>query len=71
MLSRVDTQDIDMLERHRGAYLARRRECGLALYVSVGIEKGDRAGAQGQALENFFFLLRHMSPTFGGEADAA
>lgn len=42
--------------QYRGIYQDRRRECGWALYASVGIEKGDRAGSARQALENFRFF---------------
>lgn len=38
---------------YTGVYQSRRRTCGFGLYESVGIARGDRAGAQRQALENF------------------
>lgn len=44
--------DFDWPQAYEGAYLTRRRECGLALYESVGIARGDREGATRQAREN-------------------
>ncbi|KQP36338.1 nitroreductase [Pseudorhodoferax sp. Leaf274] len=38
---------------YQGVYQQRRRECGLALYDSVGIARGDRAASARQAMENF------------------
>ncbi|MES2787008.1 MAG: nitroreductase [Pseudomonadota bacterium] len=38
---------------YEGVYLERRRECGFALYESVGVARGDRAASTRQALENF------------------
>lgn len=40
-------------EAYPGVYGARRRECGFALYDSVGIARGDREAARRQALENY------------------
>ena len=34
-------------------YLARRRECGIQLYQSVGIGRGDKQGAARQGMENY------------------
>lgn len=45
--------DFDWPLEYRGVYQERRRHCGLALYESVGIERGDREGAARQAQENF------------------
>ncbi len=39
--------------RYSGVYQQRRRECGVQLYQSVGIEKGDHEGTLRQALRNF------------------
>jgi nitroreductase len=36
-----------------GVYAQRRRACGLALYDSVGVARGDRAASARQSLENF------------------
>lgn len=44
--------DFDWPSEYRGVYQERRRECGLALYKSVGVERGDREGAARQAHEN-------------------
>ncbi|MES2631320.1 MAG: nitroreductase [Pseudomonadota bacterium] len=38
---------------YQGVYQERRRECGFALYESVGVTRGDRAASAQQALENF------------------
>ena len=38
---------------YRGVYRERRRECGFALYASVGIAKGDSEGSKQQARENY------------------
>lgn len=45
--------DIPFPTQYVGAALTRRRECGFALYESVGIAKGDRTAADRQANENF------------------
>ncbi|MEV6335608.1 nitroreductase [Nocardia vinacea] len=39
--------------QYAGAYRDRRRACGLQLYDSVGIVKGDQAGTMRQAMRNF------------------
>lgn len=39
--------------KYQGVYQERRRECGFALYESVGVARGDRAASARQALENF------------------
>lgn len=47
---------------YRGIYLDRRRACGLQLYKSVGVQKGDRDAADRQRLENFrFFGAPHVA----------
>jgi len=38
---------------YQGVYLERRRECGFALYESVGVVRGDRVASARQALDNF------------------
>jgi len=38
---------------YQGIYQERRRECGLALYASVGITRSDREASSKQAAENF------------------
>ncbi|MFO1310667.1 MAG: nitroreductase [Burkholderiales bacterium] len=45
--------DLPPPERYEGVYLERRRECGWALYESVGVARGDREGSMRQFLENF------------------
>ncbi len=45
--------DFPWPKAYEGDYLARRRECGFALYASVGIEKNDRERSRQQARENF------------------
>ncbi len=41
---------------YSGPRLERRRECGWALYESVGVTRGDRAGSRRQARENYAFF---------------
>ena len=54
--------DFPFPAEYRGVYLERRRACGLALYASVGVEKGDRAASAIQALENYrFFGAPHVA----------
>ena len=45
--------DIPFPAAYEGVYLARRRECGFALYDAVGIKKGDREASGRQMLQNF------------------
>ncbi|MET0985753.1 MAG: nitroreductase [Steroidobacteraceae bacterium] len=54
--------DFEAPREYHGVYLQRRRECGLQLYSSIGISKGDREAGTRQALENFrFFGAPHMA----------
>lgn len=54
--------DFPFPERYEGAYQARRRESGWALYESLGIERGDRAASQAQSAKNFeFFGAPHVA----------
>lgn len=54
--------DIPWPRAYEGVFLQRRRECGFALYNSVGVTRGDKEGAQRQALENFrFFGAPHVA----------
>jgi nitroreductase len=47
---------------YSGQRLERRRECGWALYESVGVTRGDRAASRRQARENFaFFGAPHVA----------
>ena len=45
--------DFPWPREYRGVYQERRRECGLALYDSVGIARGDREASTRQGRENF------------------
>ena len=54
--------DFPFPAEYRGVYQERRRACGLALYDSVGIARGDRAASARQGLENFrFFGAPHVA----------
>ena len=54
MLGKPEPQtDIPPPREYRGISLARRRECGAALYESVGIARGDKDAYARQALETF------------------
>jgi nitroreductase len=45
--------DFPFPERYEGVHDERRKECGWALYESVGVVRGDRAGSALQMQENF------------------
>lgn len=45
--------DLPFPREYHGRYRERRRECGLRLYQSVGIARGDREAAERQRLENY------------------
>lgn len=45
--------DLPWPDGYPGVYGARRRACGFQLYDAVGVEKGDRAGATQQMMENY------------------
>ncbi|WP_054813337.1 nitroreductase [Nocardia arizonensis] len=45
--------DFPFPAQYAGVFRDRRRECGLQLYDSVGIAKGDHAGTMRQAMRNF------------------
>ena len=49
----ADKPDFAWPREYRDVYLQRRRECGFALYHSVGVARGDREGGERQHLENF------------------
>jgi nitroreductase len=56
------SMDIPAPIEYRGVYRERRRECGLQLYESVGVARGDRESSARQAQENFkFFGAPHMA----------
>ena len=59
---RPEQPDFAFPFKYEGVYKERQRETGWALYRSVGIEHGDRAGSGRQVLENFrFFGAPHMA----------
>lgn len=61
--------DIAFPREYRGAYLARRRACGYALYNAVGVRRGDRVASAVQMLENFkFFGAPHVAIVTTDEA---
>lgn len=43
-------------DQYDGVYQTRRRECGVALYESVGVTRGDRESSAREALRNFSFF---------------
>ena len=45
--------DFHWPREYQGVYPERRRECGMALYDSVGIKRGDREASTRQGRENF------------------
>ncbi|MGC0362852.1 nitroreductase [Rhodococcus sp. 27YEA15] len=45
--------DFEFPRAYEGEYKARRFECAMALYDSVGIERGDRAASAAQTMKNF------------------
>lgn len=54
--------DIEFPVSYQGVYQERRRESGLQLYASLGIDKSDRAGSARQMLRNFdFFDAPHVA----------
>ncbi len=59
-VERVQTRegraDLDVPLAYRGEYQARRLECGMALYASVGITRQDKAAAKQQGMENYRFF---------------
>lgn len=65
MLAHVDDAPITDFEwprGYRGVYGDRRRACGFALYESVGVARGDKAGYHRQMTENYrFFGAPHVA----------
>lgn len=54
--------DLPFPPAYRGRFQERRRECGLALYQSLGIGREDRERAHEQLLENYrFFGAPHLA----------
>jgi len=61
--------DIPFPREYRSAYRVRRRECGVQLYESVGVARGDVDGARRQRMENFrFFGAPHVAIVTTDEA---
>lgn len=52
-MSAAQSPDIDWPTAYTGAHQARRKTCGLQLYESVGVGRGDRAASARQMMENF------------------
>lgn len=55
--------------RYDGVYRQRRRECGVALYDSVGIARGDREASARQAAKNFELFGAPHAAIITTEAD--
>lgn len=61
--------DFPFPREYKGVYLDRRRESGFQLYNALGIQRGDKAAYQKQALENFrFFGAPHVAIITSEEA---
>ena len=61
--------DFPWPREYLGVYQERRRECGLALYDSVGIARGDREASARQSRENFrLFGAPHVAMITTDEA---
>jgi nitroreductase len=64
---RVELQQSDACSdlpfpEYDGIYQERRRDCGLQLYASLGIDRGDRAASRRQAEKNYeFFGAPHIA----------
>jgi nitroreductase len=67
LLAHVDaspepSRDIAFPREYREPYLARRRECGFALYDAVGVARGDKGAYARQTRENYrFFGAPHLA----------
>ncbi|MCK8464184.1 nitroreductase [Aliiroseovarius sp. S1339] len=58
----AQTPDVPWPSAYTGKHQARRKTCGLQLYESVGVARGDRAASARQMMENFhFFGAPHMA----------
>lgn len=61
--------DFPWPREYRGVYRDRRRECGMQLYESVGIPRGDREAAAQQGRENYrLFGAPHVAIVTSDEA---
>ena len=68
-LAHAPSPDFSHPRAYRGNYAARRRECGVQLYQSLGIARENRAGALAQSLENFrLFGAPHVAIVTTDEA---
>jgi nitroreductase len=61
--------DFPFPRQYAGVYQARRRECGVALYESVGVERGDRGASASQAARNFTLFGAPHAAIITTEAD--
>ncbi|MDE9451308.1 nitroreductase [Aliiroseovarius sp. Z3] len=52
-MTAAQTPDVPWPSAYTGAHQSRRKRCGLQLYDSVGVERGDRAASARQMTENF------------------
>ncbi|MFN4089382.1 MAG: nitroreductase [Alphaproteobacteria bacterium] len=63
------SSDLPRPREYRGVYLQRRRESGFQLYNTLGIPRGDKAGYERQAMENFrLFGAPHVAIVTTDEA---
>ncbi|NMM83542.1 nitroreductase [Rhodococcus sp. SRB_17] len=53
VMSHAQESDFEFPREYQGVYKARRFECAMALYSSVGIAEGDRAASGAQTMKNF------------------
>jgi nitroreductase len=68
-VSESDEPDLAWPREYRDVYLQRRRACGFALYQSVGVARGDRAGGERQHRENLrLFGAPHVAIVTSPEA---
>ena len=53
VMANPQESDFEFPREYQGVYKSRRFDCAMALYSSVGIEHGDRAGSGAQTMKNF------------------
>ncbi len=53
VMANAQESDFEFPRAYQGIYKSRRFDCAMALYSSVGIEHGDRAGSAAQTMKNF------------------
>lgn len=69
VLANPQAPDFEFPREYKGQYQARRLETALALYDSVGIERGDRAASGAQTMKNFvLFGAPHVAVITSDEA---